>query len=470
MPEGGGSGVDLLFRIAGWLGENEATISAVVGIAVLGGIVFAGVRSLLSRRSVAATETAPEEDPLLALPTGPVVAVLPFENLSRDPEQEFFSDGLTEGIITALSRFKDLFVIARNSTFRYKGEAVDVRQLNKELGARYVLEGSVQKAQDALRVTAQLLDAKDGTHLWAETYDRELSAENIFGVQDEITEQVVASIAGFYGVISRARFAEIQEKPTKNLDAYECVLQTHAYYRDNWNATEHAKVRAGLERAVKSDPGYVEAWACLCFIYLDEHRDAYNPRPDPLDRALDAARRAVASDPASQLAHLALAEAFFYRHELDGFFAEAERAIALNPNNVVTVASLGDKLAGAGDERGIALVRRAMKLDPFHPTWFYLPIAAHHFERGEYDRALAAARKINIPGFDVPLMYLAAIYAELGRQAEAGSAIEELLKLCPGFTTGTYIEWARKWNRTDESIRRWVAALRKAGLPEESAQ
>jgi tetratricopeptide (TPR) repeat protein len=263
------------------------------------------------------------------------------------------------------------------------------------------------------------LEAKDGTLLWAETYDRELSASSVFSVQDESTEQVVATIASGFGVLSRARFAEVKQKSTDSLDAYEWVLKTFAYYRDNWNAIEHANVRDGLERVVKSDPGYSDAWACLCWIYLDEYRDNYNPRPDPLDRALEAARLAVASDPTSQLAHLALAEAYFYRHELDGFFAEAERAIALNPNNVITVASLGDKLSGTGDERGIALVRRAMKLDPFHPTWFYLPMAAHHFERGEYEQALAAARKINIPGFAPPHMYLAAIYAELGRQSEA---------------------------------------------------
>jgi adenylate cyclase len=344
-----------------------------------------------------------EEDPLLALPTGPVVAVLPFTNLSEDPKQEYFSDGLTDEIITGLSRFKDLFVIARNSTFRYKGQAVDVRQLNRELGARYVLEGSVQRAESTLRVTVQLLDAKDGTHLWAETYDRELSASNIFSVQDEITEQVVATTAGISGVISRARFAEVKETPTESLDAYECVLQAFAYSRDRFNAPEHARLRDALERAVKSDPGYADAWACLSFIYLDEYRWKYNPRPNPLDRALDAARRAVGSDRAYQWAHSALAQVYFSRQELDAFFAEAERAIALNPNDVVTLAVLGGDLHYAGDERGIALVRKAMKLDPFHPTWFHFPIAHYHFERSEYEEALAAARKIRP---DSPLCHL----------------------------------------------------------------
>jgi TolB-like protein len=476
-----------------------------VGIAVLTGIVFAGVRWLLLRGTAGTpqklivrprrrtvfiattaavllalagvvawlvlpdepdTEIASEEDPLLALPTGPVVAVLPFENLSRDPDQEFFSDGLTDGIITALSRFRDLFVIARNSTFRYKGQPVDVRQLRQELGARYVVEGSVQKAGTTLRVTVQLLDAKDGTHLWADTYDRDLSASDIFAVQDEITEQVVGTIGSNWGVISRVRFAEIREKPTDSLDAYECVLRVGAYYRDDFLATEHAKVRDCLERVVKSDPDYADAWACLSRIYIDEYRLNYNPRPNPLDRALKAAHRAVDSDSTHQGAHEALANSHFFRHELDAFFAEAERAIALNPNNAVMLARLGQRLNLAGDPRGILLVRKAMKLDPFHPTWFNFPIATYHFDKGEYEEALAAARKINIPGYFWPQIHLAAIYGALGRQSEARSAVEELLRLYPGFTIETLIEELRKWNRPDDVISRWVAALRKAGLPE----
>jgi TolB-like protein len=458
--------MDWLSRIFAWLSDHEAGISAVAAIIVIAGVIFAGLRFLFRRRSPPATEASSGENPLLALPTGPVVAVLPFENLSRDPDHEYFSDGLTDDIITALSRFKDLFVIARNSTFRYKGQAVDVRQLNRELGARYVLEGSVQKAGSTLRATVQLLDAKDGTHLWAETYDRELSASNIFAVQDEITEQVVATIAGSFGVISRARFAEVREKPTDSLDAYECVLQVAAYHRDNVSAVEHAKVRDGLERAVKSDPGYADAWALLCTVYSDEYRFNYNPRPNPLDRALDAARRAVASDPANQRAHQALASVYFYRHELDAFFPEAERAIALNPNNAFTLAEMGQNLQFAGDDQGVALVRKAMKLDPLHPTWYYAAVADYHFHRGEYEEALTAARKIEIPAFFGTQLYLAAIYGELGRQREARAALEELLRQSPGFDVEKLIRERRKWNVSDDSIRRWVAALRKAGLPE----
>jgi tetratricopeptide (TPR) repeat protein len=343
---------------------------------------------------------------------------------------------------------------------------VDVRQLSRELGARYVLEGSVQRAGDQLRVTAQLLDAKDGTHLWAETYDRELSASSIFAVQDEISERVVAAIAGGYGVISRARFVEVKKKPTDRLEAYEAVSQFLAYAMDTFNAARHAEVRSALERAVRLDAEYSDALACLSIVYLDEYRFNYNPQPDPLSRALEAARRAVDLDAASLRAHLALAFVYFHRHELVAFFAESERVIALNPNNVGALAGLGEKLHLTGDERGIAFVRKAMALDPLHPTWWHRVIAHFHFHRGEYEEALAAARKISVPGFLWAPIYLAAIYAELGRQDEARFGLEEVLTLDPDFTIEKWVEERRKWNESDEMLQRWTAALRKAGLPE----
>jgi adenylate cyclase len=407
----------------------------------------------------------PAEGAVFALPSGPKVAVLPFTNMSGDPEQEYFSDGITEDIITSLSRFREMFVIARNSTFRYKGESVDVRELRRELGARYVVEGSVRRTGTRLRVTVQLLDAEDGTHLWADTYDRELSASDIFAVQDEITEQVVSTIASNFGVISRARFAEIKGKPTDSLDAYECVLHVVAYYAGGHDAEGHGRARACLERAVNSDPGYADAWAWLSMVYSDQHAFNYDVRSDSLGRAMEAAQKAVEADPALQFAHVALAQVYFHRHELDGFFAEADRAIALNPNNAVVLAALGDRLYWAGDPRGIRLVRKAAQLDPFLPTVFNIPIAMDHFERGEYEEALAAARKIATPGAFWPEVHLAAIYGELGRQREARSALEELHRLYPGFTTETLGEEFQKWNLSEERLRLWVAALRKAGLP-----
>ena len=172
----------------------------------------------------AGNQVLPFNDPVLAMPTGPTIAVLPFNNMSGDPKQDFFADGITEQIITELTRFRNLFVIARNSTFKYKGAAIDVRQVGRELGARYVVEGSVRRIGETVRVTVQLLDARSGAHLWAESYERDLSRAKFFGVQDEITERVVGAIGDTYGVISRATFDESKAKGTTSLDAYECVL------------------------------------------------------------------------------------------------------------------------------------------------------------------------------------------------------------------------------------------------------
>jgi adenylate cyclase len=181
---------------------------------------------------------------------------------------------------------------------------------------------------------------------------------------------------------------------------------------------------------------------------------------------LEAAQQAVALDPTSQLARHALALVHFHRQELDAFRAEAESAIALNPNHAFTLGSLGQHIYFSGGEQGIAFLKKAMKLDPFLPPTITMAIASHHFEQGEYEEALAAARKASIPGLSMSQTQLAAIYAELGRQTEARCAVEELLKLNPGFTIGKYIERSRKWNASDDRVRHWVAALRKAGLPE----
>jgi tetratricopeptide (TPR) repeat protein len=239
----------------------------------------------------------------------------------------------------------------------------------------------------------------------------------------------------------------------------------HSYAR-NYNPTDHARAREELERAVKVDPRYADAWAALSVAYFHEHSFNFNPRPDPLRRALDAARQAVTLDPTNQPARTALAEVYFFRHELDSAFVEAERAVALNPNNAGVLASMGSHLHLAGDERGIALVRKAMKLDPFHPTWFYFPVVHDHFCRREYDQALAATQRIDMPGFAPRLMWLAAIYAELNRLPEARSALQELAMLYPRGNTETLIGELRKFNYSEDSIRQLVAALRKAGLPE----
>jgi tetratricopeptide (TPR) repeat protein len=201
-------------------------------------------------------------------------------------------------------------------------------------------------------------------------------------------------------------------------------------------------------------------------MYLDEYRYNFNPKPNPLDRALEAAREAVSLDLTNQNARHALANVYFFRRELDAFQAEAERTIALNPNNARVLAVLGNLFFNLGDKRGIALVEKAATLDPFHPTWLHYAFAENYFDRGEYKAALAEARKVDVPGDFWHQVNLAAIYAELGRESEARSAVKELRSLYPDFTIEAYIKEERKWNVPDGRIQRRAAALRKAGLPE----
>jgi adenylate cyclase len=304
-----------------------------------------------------------------ALSDRPSDAVLPFVNMSGDAKQEYCSDGITEEISTELARFEELLVVGRSSTFQYKGKPIDPRKVGQELGARYVLEGSVRRAADTIRVTAQLLDADKGMHVWAHTYERDLTAANLFALQDEITAEVVATIGSGYGVIARARLKEIGARSTESLDAYDCVLRSYAYWYLSATQGEHDRLRECLERAVKLDPGFAPAWYRLADVYLDEHRFRYNPRPGSLDRALKAARRAVELDPTSSRVHQALAQTHFFRRELALFFVEADRALALDPNDDDTLATVGLYLAYAGRwDRGVVLVKRAIALTPSPPV------------------------------------------------------------------------------------------------------
>ena len=207
------------------------------------------------------------EDPALAMPKGPSIAVLPFANLSGDAKQDYFSDGITEQLISELARFRGLYVIARNSTFKYKGRSPDVREVGRDLGVGYVLEGSVRRSGQTLRVTAQLLDAGNGAHLWAETYDRSLSGADIFALQDDITSKAVANIAGPHGLISQAGLAQTARKSPKSIDSYDCVLRAYVWNRV-LSREGHGPLRDCLEAAVARDPDYGEAWAWLAFSYL----------------------------------------------------------------------------------------------------------------------------------------------------------------------------------------------------------
>ena len=446
-------------RTRGRAGGGIARIAA--GAAVIALVAVAGAWWLLDR---AGAPTADASDEALALPTGPSIAVLPFRNTGGNPDQDFFSDGITEEIIIELSRFSQLFVIGRNTSFQYKGQTVDVKEIGRALGVRYVLEGSVRRDASAIRVAAQLLDAASGEVLWGETYQGDLTAASVFSVQDDIKAKVVGTIASNSGVIARADLEAAKRKGTENLGAYECVLRAHAYVQA-LSPKEHASVRECLEATIDMDPDYADGWARLGWVYLDEHRFRFNPRPGSLDRALEVTRRAVELDPTNQDAHLVLATVLFHRHELDSFFAEAERTLALNPNNTGPLAGVGLYMAYAGQwERGVALVRKAAALNPVHPGWFHFAYFHDHFRKGEYAAALAEAQKINAPQFWRMHVVLAAAYAELGQMNEARAAAMEAQRLYPGDTLAQVETFYRDFNVAPELSAKIVEALRKAGL------
>ena len=345
-------------------------------IAAAAAVVVVAIAGLAAwQYTQAPGQAALEDDPVLVLPTGPSIAVLPFDNMSGDPEQDYFSDGLTEDIITRLTRFPRFFVIARNSTFQYRGRAVDVREVGRDLGAHYIVEGSVRNFGETIRVTAQLIDAEDGTHLWAETYDRDLTTANLFDIQDEITDRISATIADERGILWEAGATAAREKPTDNLDAYACVLRMIAYHDIN-TPDEHLKVRNCATRAVKTDPNYAGAWIASANVYLDEIRFGHNPLPKSMERALEAARHAVQLDGDDALAREILAMVYFHQQKLDSFRTEGERAIALNPNNSWVLANIGTYLVWTGElERGSAMVKKAAALNPNHPDWYYLSLS-----------------------------------------------------------------------------------------------
>jgi adenylate cyclase len=408
-------------------------------------------------------------DPVLAAPTGPAIAVLPFDDLSEGTGQGFFADGLTEDIITGLSRFSNLRVIARHSTFQYKGQAVDVREVGEALGVRYVLEGSVRRAGESLRVTAQLLDARDGTHLWADNYARDLTTADIFAVQDSIMERIVGTLGGEGGLISRAGLAETEARQTDNLTAYECVLRAYAYY-DLITPEEHLAVRVCLEDAVVRDPSYAEAWGWLADIYQDEYKFAFNTRPeadDPLARAIAASQKAIKADATSQKGYETLASGHYFSGDMEQFRTAAERALSLNPNNSDTLAWLGFLIAYAGAwDRGIALLDKAVNLNPNHPTWYHTAYALRHFRDGNYEAALLSAKRYNIPDFYWHHLTLAIIYPQLGRLDEARAAVGELTALYPGYADVARAD-LEKWFKDEALVAAMLAGLEKAGLFDE---
>ena len=398
----------------------------------------------------------------LPLPDKPSIAVLPFTNMSGDPEQEYFSDGITEDIITALSKIKKLFVVARNSTFTYKGQAVDVKRVGREQGVRYVLEGSVRRGGDRLRITAQLIDAATGHHLWAERYDRESS--DVFALQDEITREVASALQV---ELTEGEQARLWASGTKNLEAWELVIQAnHLIHRHHREDTHEA--RRLLEQALRLDENYATAWEMLG---LTHWTDAINEgwsdsREASLARALEANDRALTIDPSNPdtLASLGLIKLTSGNH--DEALALSEKAVALAPNHANNMAVAGVISVYCGKpQEALKLVHKAMRLSPVYPIWYLFPLTRAYWSMGETDQALVAARSAIERDAEISISHLlhAIVLTDAGRDAEAQGAVAEVLRLEPNFSVEAWA--ARRGTPTELSIRE-AEALRKAGLPD----
>ena len=393
-------------------------------------------------------------------PSGlPSIAVLPFTNFGGDPEQDYFADGLTEDLITELSRFQELRVIARNSIMTYKGKAVRVQEVGRDLGVRYVLEGSVRKAGGRVRITAQLIEAGTAHHLWAERFDRDLA--DIFAVQDEVTSRIVATLAGKLGESERRRARSGQ---TDNLEAYDCVLRGRELW-ERFTPEANREARSLYEKAIELDPDYARAYASLAWTYLVEHSERWaGPDDHPLDRALDCARTGVLVNPASHSNRLALGQVCLSKGLHDEALEALQTAIALNPNDADGYVFLAQAMTRVGRaDEAIELVGRAQRLNPAAPNWYtwYLGIALYLARR--YDDAIAAFRR-GQPLSTMAYRWMAAAYGQLGREQEAKAAVEHYLKLTPDFSIARHLQMVPFGHAADRE--HYVDGLRKAGLPE----
>jgi adenylate cyclase len=412
-------------------------------------------------KSAARAPHQSEPDTSPPLPDKPSIAVLPFQNMSGDPEQDYFCDGIVEDIITGLSRIKWLFVIARNSSFTYKGRAVDVKQVGRELGVRYVLEGSVRKAGNRVRITAQLIEAAAGSHLWAERYDR--PADDIFALQDEVTLAVIGAIEPS---LRSAEIDRIKRKRPDSLDAYDLLLR--AISSDMAMPEGVAKALPALERALTLEPNYARAHGhkAMC------HHTLYLRGGQPEENRRAAIHHAHAAITNGQDDSAALTLAGFVigmdEHDRAAASEAFEAALALSPSSAFTYL-IGSVVFGWGGEaeRAIEWAERALRLSPLDP-WNWFPchgLVLGHFLLGHYQKAAAAARKaiqLN-PGFSMSHMLLAASLAKLGRLDEAKSAAKQVLALQPSYRFGKHFAGVDCAPGLAASL---SDALRTAGLPE----
>ena len=397
------------------------------------------------------------------LPDKPSLAVLPFQNMSSDPEQEYFADGISEDIITELCRIGWLFVIAHNTTLSYKGQTVDVRQVARELGVRYVLEGSVRKAGRRLRINALLVDGESGKQIWAEKYDRDL--EDVFEVQDEITESIAGALEPR---LATAESVRARQKAVPSLDAWDLVIQAMAKIGE-FSKSASDEAIALLDRAIEVDPAYAKAYSQKAWTISWRTMQGWEDAEHAIPAAMEAAESALRFDPDDPWAYIALFFVAANRHEGPRMISTASKAIELNPNFALAHSFLGAALAltgnGAEAFRWIEKARRLSPRDTFRIE-FDVHAGAAHFQTGDYRRAAEFFSKALEPKPDhlYPHLFLAASHAHLGALEDARNQIDKILRLAPEYSLALAEERC-VYTEPDEKAR-FLDGLRKAGLPE----
>ena len=404
-------------------------------------------------------EVTSREKMAFPMPDKPSIAVLPFVNMSRDPEQEFFSDGITEEIITALSKVPNLFVIARNSTFTYKGKPVKVKQVSEELGVRCVLEGSVQKSGDRVRITAQLIDALSGHHLWAERYDRDL--KDIFALQDEITMKVITALQV---ELTAGEMVGMIAKGTKNIDAFIKYLQAYELI-DSARKEGNAHARKILEEAIALDPEYSRLYMGLAMTHTYAVWHGTTEFPDQsLARAFELVQKAISLDNSNAAIYTVLAVVYAMKKQYDKAIAECERAVSLDPNSAENIMRSGMVLNWAGRaEEAIPYLQNAIRVNPLPPAIYFLQLANSYRESGQYEKAIEASKKAlqREPNTQFAYIHMAVSYIRLGQEKEARAAAAEILRINPKFSLERYAKMLPFPQPIADLV---INDLRKAGL------
>jgi TolB-like protein/class 3 adenylate cyclase len=406
-------------------------------------------------------ELASVEKMAYPLPDKPSIAVLPFVNMSGDSEQEYFSDGLTDQIINGLSKVPHLFVIARNSTFTYKGKPVKVQKVAEDLGVKYVLEGSVQKTVDRIRITAQLIDATTGHHLWSERYDRNL--KDIFAIQDDITMEIMKAMQIKLTRGEQARLWAKQE--TTNLPAYLKGQEGRAHML---RITKEDVVRGRqlFEEAIALDPKFASAYAFLGWTHFFDARFGWTEsRGESIKMAFECAQKALEMDDTLDYSHALLSAVYLVKRHHEKAITEAELALDLNPNGALVHNTMAGVLGCSGRwEESIIYGKKSIRLNPFPPPNSFHWLGRAYFMTEQYDEAIQTFKKaLDVsPNYLPAHAFLAASYSSLDRETEAAAAAEEVLKINPKFSLEFYAKTLPYKNKAD--VKRYVAALRKAGL------